>query len=186
MASTPQVLKAGGAAVTLAALLLAIAAIAGAHTCRNLAVGLGPNDPRRPLIEKLAADAAEHKDLTPELDALGKLNPALPDTVPNRALPLTVGAGLLEGLALVSLQILLTRRTHRVINPGILLATVTAWIFVVFTAQAFQRSERDLRLSRVSQAVSDVANIDQIAPVIALSVIALTWLGLRPRLKEYN
>ena len=183
--TSPQLLKAGGAAVTLTALLLMVAVIFGAHTYRNLAIGEGPNDPRRPLIEKLAADVAQHKDPKPDIDALENLKQTAPETAPPTALGTTIAAGVLEGIALVFLQIFLTRRTHRVINPGLFLATITAWIFVVFTAQSFTRSDQDLRASNTEQAQTDIAHFDEIAPAVALAVITMTWFGLRPRLKEY-
>jgi hypothetical protein len=186
MASTPQLLKAGGAAVTLTALLLMIAAIFGAHTYRNLAIGEDPSDPRHELIEKLAADVAQHNDVKADLDALDKLNREPPAGPANRALAETISAGLLVGLTLLSLQILLTRRTRRVINPGLFLATIAAWIFTVFTVHAFNRSDLDLHASNIAQAQTDVGNFDEIAPAVALGIITFTWLGLRPRIKEYS
>lgn len=122
--TTPRLLKAGGAAITLAALLLMIAAISP-----RLYNPCGP----------------------------------LPNTVPESE----VGAAIWQGIALVVLQIVLARRTRRFLNPGLFLATVLAWIFTVFAAR-------------------QIPNSEEIAPGVAVAVVALTWLGLRPRLKEYG
>ena len=123
MATTPQLLKAGGAAVSLTALLLMLAAIA------------------------------------PRLyNPCGPFSNGVPDS--------EILAAVLQGVVLVSLQIVLARRTRRLLNPGLFLATALAWIFTVF-------------------ALRQIANSEAIAPAIALAVVTLTWLGLRPRLKEY-
>ena len=215
MATTPQLLKAGGAAVTLTALLLMLAAIVGARTHRyetlvigrdstplphidnaasvvDMAIGLDSKDPRRRLLEKLATDLAEHRDTAPDVDALDKVNRDAVETEwtreqeeSARVLAMTIGSAILLGLSLVSLQILMTRRTHRVINPGLFLATIFAWIFMVFSTQSFNKADRDLRASNTGQALTDVANFEEIAPGVTISVVALTWLGLRPRIKEY-
>jgi len=121
--TTPRLLKAGGAAITLAALLLTIAAV------------------------------------SPRL-----YNPCGP--IPNGVPESEMGAAVLQGAALLVLQIVLARRTRRFLNPGLFLATVLAWVFTVFAAR-------------------QIPNSQEIAPGVALAVVTLTWLGLRPRLKEY-
>jgi hypothetical protein len=54
-------------------------------------------------------------------------------------------AALAAGGILVAMQIFLAGRMRRILNPGLFLATLTAFLFVVYAGQRFVSSDRDLK-----------------------------------------
>jgi hypothetical protein len=91
--------------------------------------------------------------LLPASDALDKANRDALDAAYHAQKSATVRAYVLLGLAAVAaggillwMQVFVAGRMRRMLNPGLFLATLTAFIFVVYTGQRFVTSDRDLKV----------------------------------------
>jgi hypothetical protein len=69
-------------------------------------------------------------------------------TSSTRVLALLVLPALALGAVLFFLQIFLLRRMHRILNPLLFLATLTAFVFVVYSGQRFAAANRDLKVAK--------------------------------------
>jgi len=93
--------------------------------------------------------------LLPNADALDKANRNELDKAyeaqkgaSRLALTMLILGGLLTGAALISVQIFTAARMRRVVNPFLFLATVGAWIFVVYAGQRYQASDYHLKVAK--------------------------------------
>jgi hypothetical protein len=92
------------------------------------------------------------------LPAAGKLDEANRDaldeaygnqtTASKRAMAFLIVAALALGAVLFSLQIFLLGRMRRVLNPMLFLATLIAWIFVVYAGRHFKSGDDDLKVAK--------------------------------------
>jgi Tfp pilus assembly protein PilV len=57
-------------------------------------------------------------------------------------------AGILLGGVIIPLQVFLARRMRRTLNPLLFLATVMAYILVIYAGQRFNASDRDLKVAK--------------------------------------
>jgi len=219
--NTPNLLKAGGVAVTFTALLLMLTVIAGARSHRHQIQVIGRDsapsivaaqhisaaladmdataadsdsstfdrrrteaataiiaaaenitfgDAERIPIQKLAIGLAAYSaavknsrqaqkimdnDLLPAASALDDANRKELEAVwaeqknaSERSLSLMIAAGIMLGGVLLGLQVFISQRMRRTLNPGLFAATVAAWLFVVFAAQSFNAADRDLRVAK--------------------------------------
>ena len=85
-------------------------------------------------------DEANRDELIKAYDAQGRAS--------TLAITLLILAGILAGVALISVQIFTAARMKRIFNPLLFLATVAAWILVVYAGQRFQASDRDLKIAK--------------------------------------
>jgi hypothetical protein len=101
--------------------------------------------------------AAEFMDSTllPEAQALDDANRKALDAAYagekaryGRSYFMLIAAALILGAALFQMQVFLARRMRRTLNPGLFLASVAAFVLVVFTGQRFGQSDRDLKVAK--------------------------------------
>ncbi len=93
--------------------------------------------------------------LLPAADELDRANrKALDETydgqkaTSTRALVFLVLAGAALGGVLILVQVFLLRRMRRTLNPLLFLATLAAFIFVIYAGQHFGASDRDLKIAK--------------------------------------
>ncbi|MEU5884208.1 hypothetical protein [Spirillospora sp. NPDC047279] len=108
-----------------------------------------------------------------------------------------VAAGALLLGTLAALQVMLSRRLRRRVNPWLAVATLTVLLLVPLTVSLLASGAADLREAGSAAAGPTMAVSAEVAervplvwaaipPAGAAAVVLLVWLGLRPRLAEYR
>ena len=102
-------------------------------------------------------DAARFMDSTllPAAEELDRANRDALDgtydgqkTESRKALVFLILAGVALGGVLVVVQVFLVRRMRRILNPMLFLATLAAFVFVIYAGQHFGASDRDFRVAK--------------------------------------